>query len=61
MGNVESAANCLICLIHQANYLLDRQIASLEQIFLKDGGYTENLFKRRLERRMDDNKSKSDL
>ena len=61
MGNVESAANCLICLIHQANYLLDRQIALLEQKFLKEGGYTENLIKRSLERRMDDNKSKPDL
>src|SRR6187200_2113414 len=34
-------ANALICLIHQANYLLDRQIASLEREFIQDGGYTE--------------------
>ncbi|KKR57587.1 MAG: hypothetical protein UU05_C0026G0010 [Candidatus Curtissbacteria bacterium GW2011_GWA1_40_47] len=44
----ESAANCLICLIHQANFLLDRQLEALEKDFVEKGGYTENLFKRRL-------------
>ncbi|MBI2425855.1 MAG: four helix bundle protein [Candidatus Hydrogenedentes bacterium] len=42
-NNPESVANALICLIHQANYLLNRQIASLEQAFIEDGGYTERL------------------
>lgn len=50
----ESAANCLICLIHQANYLLDRQIQALEEAFIKEGGFTENLFKARLEKRKED-------
>jgi len=50
----ETAANCAICLIHQANYLLDKQISSLEQDFITKGGYTENLFKKRLERRQYD-------
>jgi restriction system protein len=36
-------ANAVICLIHQANYLLDRQIAGLERQFIKEGGYTERL------------------
>jgi four helix bundle suffix protein len=36
-------ANALICLIHQANYLLDHQIAGLEQCFVAGGGYTERL------------------
>jgi len=45
----ETAANCLICLINQANYLLDRQLASVEKEFLVKGGYTEKLFKARLE------------
>ncbi len=44
----ETAANCIICLIHQANYLLDHQLQSIEQEFIKKGGYTENLFKQRL-------------
>lgn len=32
-GDPETAANTIICLIHQANYLLDQQIRSLEQTF----------------------------
>lgn len=51
LSDPESAANCIICLIHQANYLLDKQLSSLEESFIKDGGYTENLFKKRVERK----------
>lgn len=47
----EDFCNTLLCLIHQANFLLDRQIQSLEKSFITDGGYTENLFKKRLENR----------
>jgi four helix bundle suffix protein len=36
-------ANATICLIHQANYLLDQQIAALEKAFIEDGGYSEQL------------------
>ena len=32
----EVVANIAICLVHQANYLLDRQLKGLEQAFLKD-------------------------
>ncbi len=39
----ETAANTVICLIHQANYLLDRQLQVLEQQFIQGGGYTEQL------------------
>jgi len=49
LSDPEKAANCIICLIHQANYLLDKQLSSLEESFISDGGYTENLFKRRME------------
>ena len=31
MANSESAANCALCLINQANYLLDRQLQSLRR------------------------------
>ena len=41
--NPAEAANTLICLIHQANYLLDRQLAALERDFINEGGYTEQL------------------
>lgn len=43
----EIAANTLICLIHQENYLLDRQLAALEKKFLEEGGFTERLYKSR--------------
>lgn len=36
-------ANAIICLIHQANYLLDQQIAALERQFIEQGGYSEQL------------------
>ncbi|MDH4100317.1 MAG: four helix bundle suffix domain-containing protein [Nitrospirota bacterium] len=44
-------ANTLICLIHQANYLLDRQIAGLEKQFIREGGYSERLHAARLKER----------
>src|SRR3989339_715983 len=37
----EVAANTLICLINQTNYLLDQQLRQLEQQFLEEGGFTE--------------------
>ncbi|HDH53410.1 MAG TPA: four helix bundle protein, partial [Nitrospirae bacterium] len=40
----EVAANTMVCLIHQTNYLLDRQLRSLEKGFLNDGGFTERLY-----------------
>lgn len=51
LQNPENFANCLICLIHQANYLLDRQLQSLEKSFVEEGGFSENLLKRRLAQR----------
>ena len=47
LTNSESAANCAICLINQANYLLDRQLQALEKEFLEKGGFTENLYQAR--------------
>ena len=47
MSQPESAANAAICLINQANYLLDRQIKALEKSFLEEGGFTERLYKNR--------------
>lgn len=44
-------ANAAICLIHQANYLLDRQIAALEEAFIEGGGYSEQLATERLRHR----------
>jgi len=43
----EVAANTLICLIHQSNYLLDLLLRQLEQKFLEEGGFTEKLYRTR--------------
>jgi len=45
-------ANILICLIHQTNYLLDRQLRQLEQAFLKEGGLRERMTRARLSARV---------
>jgi len=47
----EVAANTLICLIHQANYLLDQQLRQLEKQFLEGGGFTEKLYHARQQAR----------
>jgi four helix bundle suffix protein len=47
----EVIANISICLIHQANYLLDQQLKRLEKDFLKDGGLRERMTKARLQAR----------
>ncbi len=44
----EVIANIAICLIHQANYLIDQQLHRLEQDFLKDGGLRERMTRARL-------------
>jgi restriction system protein len=43
----EVAANAVICLVHQTNYLLDQQLRALEKEFLKEGGFTERLYRAR--------------
>lgn len=45
----EAAANLLLTLLHQVTYLLSKQIKSGEEKFIKEGGYTEKLFKKRME------------
>jgi four helix bundle suffix protein len=43
----EVAANTLICLVHQTNFLLDQQLRQLEKQFLEQGGFTEKLYRTR--------------
>jgi four helix bundle suffix protein len=50
-GTAEAAANTVICLIHQANFLLDRQLQFLEKDFLEHGGIRERLTKARIDKR----------
>lgn len=47
----DQAINLMITLINQANYLTDKLIKSLEEKHAKEGGFSENLLKRRLEYR----------
>jgi len=39
----------MVCLIHQANYLIDQQLRALEKDFLEKGGFTERLYQTRKE------------
>lgn len=45
----EVVANIALCLIHQANYLLDQQLKRLERDFLQDGGLRERMTRARLQ------------
>jgi four helix bundle suffix protein len=47
----ETVANILICLIHQANFLLDRQLRQLEKAFLESGGLCERMTRAQLSAR----------
>lgn len=47
-SNPSCPLNYLIDLITRTNYLLDRQKRSLEEKFIQEGGYSENLLKKRL-------------
>ena len=47
----EIATNTMICLVHQTNYLLDQQLRVLEKDFLKEGGFTERLYRARSQAR----------
>jgi four helix bundle suffix protein len=50
-SDAETAANAMICLIHQTNYLLDQQLRQLDKAFLEEGGFTEKLYKMRKDKR----------
>jgi four helix bundle suffix protein len=52
----EIVANIAICLIHQTNYLLDRQIRRLEMDFVKNGGIRERMTAARLRHRKEQGK-----
>jgi four helix bundle suffix protein len=52
----EVVANIILCVIHQANYLLDQQLRHLEQAFLQEGGLRERMTKARLAQRAGPNR-----
>ena len=45
------AVNLLITLIHQANYLIDKLIISLKEKHMREGGLSEELYRKRIEYR----------
>jgi restriction system protein len=47
----EVAANTMLCMVHQTNYLLDQQLRQLERAFLQEGGFTERLYRARQQAR----------
>jgi restriction system protein len=47
----ELAANAMLCAVNQAVYLLGRQIESQGRSFLQEGGFTEDLYRRRQQAR----------
>jgi four helix bundle suffix protein len=55
----EVVANILICLIHQANYLLDQLLRKLEKDFLEEGGLRERMTRARLAQREKQNRRSS--
>lgn len=49
LSDPADAANAMICLINQTNFLLDQQLRSLESRFVKEGGWGEALRHKREE------------
>jgi four helix bundle suffix protein len=47
----EFAGNAMVCAVHQATYLLKRQLARQAQDFMAEGGFTENLYRQRQQAR----------
>jgi len=41
----EIAANTMVCIINQTNYLLDKLLKQLEEKFVEEGGFTERLYR----------------
>lgn len=56
----ELAANAMLCATNQAAYLLKRQVESQMRDFREQGGFTENLYRQRVQRRQDDRARESE-
>ena len=48
---VERSVNLMITLIHQANYLIDKLALSIKDKHMREGGLTEELYRKRIEYR----------
>lgn len=47
LSKAEDFANLMICLIYKQNFLLDRLLKRIKEKFIQEGGFRENLFKKR--------------
>lgn len=47
--NAENYANMMICLCYKQGYLMDQFLRAKENKFVKEGGFRENLFRKRRE------------
>lgn len=50
-NDAETASNLLLTLAHQATYLLHRQVEALKTKHMREGGLTEELYRKRVEYR----------
>lgn len=50
-NNPEKAVNLMITLLNQANFLLDKLILSLKEKHMKEGGLSEELYRKRIQYR----------
>lgn len=50
-NNLEKAVNLMITLINQANFLIDKLLISLNEKHMKEGGFSEQLYRKRIEYR----------
>lgn len=53
-------ANVIIGLIRVTCYLLDRQLAQLQEVFVEEGGIRERMTRARLERREEQRRAEKD-
>jgi len=60
LASPELAANAMLCAVNQAAYLLRRQMEQQSREFEQNGGFTERLHARRIQRRTSDKSDKSD-
>lgn len=49
LNDPEDFANLMICLIYKETFLLDQLLRAQEEKFIKEGGFRENLFRKRRE------------
>ena len=50
-NRAELVVNLMITLINQANFLIDKLIVSLKEKHMKEGGFNEQLYRKRIEYR----------